>query len=141
MNNWDDKVRWLLRFLKCDAYNLVQCVTLDQAGYNQAIKELDNKYLCTNIIQEDIFDYIYSFSIPDLGKNHHILSSKLIELRNYIHELTDLHGFEMNNSLSKLIGHIIMKNLPCDVKRQFYIETKTLYPDYDVILEKVNLVI
>ena len=113
---------------------------MDQAGYKNAIKELDDKYLYNNVIEDIIFHYIHTFSIPNTGKNHSTLSSKLITLRNYIQELTDSHSFVMNDSLRKFIGHIIIKGLPHDIKKKFFIETNTLYPNYDVILANVDLV-
>ena len=94
-----------------------------------------------NVNQDNIFHFIHTFSVPNTGKNHSTLSSKLISLRNYIHELTDSHGFEMSVSLCKFIGHIIMRGLPNDVKKQFYLDTATLYPDYNAILSKVDSVI
>ena len=83
---------------------------------------------------DNIFHFIHMFSVPNTGKNHSTLSSKLITLRNYIQELTDSHGFEMTASLCKFIGHIIMK-------KQFYLDTATLYPDYNAILSKVDSII
>ena len=43
MGNWVDKARWLLECVKQDAYNLVKYITLDQAGYTKAVKDLDEK--------------------------------------------------------------------------------------------------
>ena len=140
-NNWIDKARWIVECVKEDAYQLIKNITLDEAGYNKAFTDLDAKYLCTNVIEDNIFHFIHTFSIPNTGKNHSTLSSKLISLRNYIQELTDSHGFVMNDSLRKFIGHIIMKGLPQDVKKQFYLDTATLYPDYNAILNKVDTVI
>ena len=73
--------------------------------------------------------------MPHLGKNNYIFDSKLVELSNYICQLTKHHGFEMNSSLSKFIGYIIMKDLPNEVKMLFYRETGTLDPDFDIIMK------
>ena len=115
VNNWEDKIRWLFHCLGLDAYNLVCHVTLDEAGYNEAFRKLDKSYLCTSKIRYEIFQYIYSFSILDFGKNNSNLGNKLVELNNYICQLIKHHGFEMNSSLSKFIGYIIMKDLPNEV--------------------------
>ena len=47
----------------------------------------------------------------------------------------------MTVSLRKFIGHIILKGLPNDVKKQFYLTTATLYPDYNAIKGGVDEVI
>ena len=88
-DNWEDKIQWLQRCVKDDAYRLIKEVTIDEAGYNNAFEILDTKYLCTNKIKDDIFHFIHTFFIPNTGKNHSTLSSKLISLRIYIQELTD----------------------------------------------------
>ena len=139
--NWEDKARWLLECVKGDAYQLIKEITLNEAGYTKAFADLDSKYLCSDKIKDNIFHYIHTFAIPNTGKNHSTLSSKLITLTNYINELTKSHSFEMNASLCQFIGHIIISGLPNDVKKQFYLDTATLYPDYNAILSKVDSVI
>ena len=139
--NWADKTRWIKQCVKEDAYHKIKEVTLNEAGYKEAFKILDAKYLCTNKIKDDIFHFIHTFSIPNTGKNHSTLSSKLTTLNNYIKELTSSHGFVMSAFLHEFIGHIIIRGLPNDVKNQFFEITNTLYPDYNAILSKVEEVI
>ena len=79
--------------VKEDAYQLIKEVTLNEAGSIKAFQDLDEKYLFTGVIMNNIFHFIHMFSVPNTGKNHSTLSSKLITLRNYIKELTDSHGF------------------------------------------------
>ena len=82
--NWADKTRWIIECVKGDAYQLIKGVSLNEAGYNKAFKDLDDIYLCTNKIKDNIFNFIHTFSVPNTGKNHSTLSSKLITLKNYI---------------------------------------------------------
>ena len=140
-DNWADKARWIVQCVKDDAYELIKDITLDQPGYTQAFQVLDEHYLCTDEIKDKIFHYIDTFAVPNTGKNHSTLSSKLIQLKNYINELINSHGFEMNDSFREFLGHKIIKGFPNDVKKQFYLAAATLYPNYDVILSKVNEVI
>merc|ERR1712121_164344 len=116
----------------CSAFS----VPLTEAGYKEAIRKLESKYLKTDEIQDNIFHFIHTFSVTNTGKNHSTLRSKLVALENYIDELTSSHGFEMNTTLCKFIGHIIMKGLPNDVKKYFSWESGTLYPDYNDILSQ-----
>ena len=139
--NWADKTRWIFECVKEDAYQLIKGVSLNKAGYIKAFADLDSKYLCKKKIKDNIFNYIHMFAVPNTGKNHSTLSSKLIALKNYIQDLTDHYGFEMTVSLREFIGHIILKGLPNDVKKQFYLTTATLYPDYNAIMDGVDEVI
>ena len=68
VNNWRDKARWIVECVKEDAYQLIKNITLDQAGYTKAFEDLDDKYLCTNVIKDNIFHFIHTFSIPNTGK-------------------------------------------------------------------------
>merc|ERR1711895_391372 len=120
---------------------MIKEVTIDEAGYNNAFEILDTKYLSTNKIKDKIFHYIHTFNISNTGKNHSTLSTKIVALKNYIAELTNSHRFKLNASFREFLGHIIIKSLPNDVKNAFYDVTQTLYPDYDVILAKVEEVI
>merc|ERR1711888_388658 len=69
------------------------------------------------------------------------LSTKILALKNYIAELTNSHRFKLNTSFREFLGHIIIKSLPNDVKNAFFDVTQILYPDYNVILAKVEEVI
>ena len=117
---------------------MIKEVTINEAGYNNALEILDTKYLSTNKIKDSVFHYIHTFNISNTGKIHSTLSTKLVTLKNYISELTSSHRFVMSASLCEFIGHIIIRGLPNDVKNQFFEITGTLYPDYNAILSKVE---
>ena len=79
--NWADKTRWIKQCVKEDAYQLIKEVTLDEVGYKEAFQKLEAKYLNTDEIQDNILHFIHTISVPNTGKNHSTLSSKLVTLK------------------------------------------------------------
>ena len=89
--NWADKCCWLIQCVQGDAYQLIKSVREDQAGYEAACKLLEDNYLNKDVIREGIFKWLSKFGIPNTGKNHSTLNSKLTSLRNYMQELEEEH--------------------------------------------------
>ena len=113
--DWPSKVEWLREAVEGEARQLILACQPNEAGYNEALKLLNDKYRDANSIREAYFEYIHSFKIQSLGKNYSDLSKILITFKNYVKELETKHGIMPPNYL----GHVINKTLPKEVKREF----------------------
>ena len=78
------------------------------------------------------------FSVTNPGKLYNTLSDRLTTLKNYIHELKTVHNVEFNKMF---IAHIVLKNIPATVRKEFRDTCEKIYPSIDEILAKMDDVI
>ena len=86
-----------------------------------------------------MFDYFHRFTIPSVGKNYKGITDKLTQFRNYLHELE----VELNTPFNYkgYLGHVALKSMPAEVKKEFMVTCATLTPNLDQILEKADEVV
>ena len=138
-NDYEERTEWLRTCLVGDALTLIQSCAATQEGYTEAIELLEGKYKDVSVIQEALFDYFHRFTISSVGKNYKGITDKLTQFRNYLHELE----VELNTPFNYkgYLGHVALKSMPAEVKKEFMVTCASLTPDLDQILEKADEVV
>ena len=138
-DDYSERLEWLRNCLHGDALTLIQSCADTQDGYETAIKLLEDKYKDKDVIQEALFDYFHKFTIPSNGKNYKGLTDKLTQYRNYKYELEI--ELETPFDPKRYLGHVILKSMTPEVKKEFMITCETLTPTDEQILEKADEVV
>ena len=74
-----------------------------------------------------------------MGKNYKTLKEKFTQLRNYLHELEV--ELETPFDYKQYLGHVCMKTLPTEVKKEFMLSCDSLTPNIETMFEKADEVI
>ena len=138
-DDYNERMEWLRNCVYGDALTLIQACPSTQEGYNAAIELLEGQYKNKEVITESLYDYFHKFTIPSMGKNYKTLKEKSTQLRNYLHELE----VELENPFDykQYLGHVYMKTLPPEVKKEFMLSCDSLTPNIETIFEKADEVI
>ena len=138
-DDYNERMEWLRNCVYGDALTLIQACPSTQEGYDAAIELLEGQYKNKEVITESLYDYFHKFTIPSMGKNYKTLKEKSTQLRNYLHELE----VELENPFDykQYLGHVYMKTLPPEVKKEFMLSCDSLTPNIETIFEKADEVI
>ena len=96
-DKWAEKTEWVKNSVKGKAYLLISSCSEDQAGYNNCLTLLDNKYQNQDYIREAMFEFLHTFKVQAAGKNYSNVADQLVTFGNYMKELITNHGMDAPN--------------------------------------------
>ena len=132
-DKWDEKLNWLKASVFRQAANIIFACAATQAGYDEAIQLLKEKYENIDVVREAYIEWVHTFKVVNVGKNYINVSKGLVQLRNYVKELEECYATAWD---PKILGHIILKALPIEFRKRITAVTKKLYPTSTEIFAK-----
>merc|ERR1712237_54175 len=69
-DKWDEKLNWLKPSVFGQAANIIFACAATQAGYDEAIQLLKEKYENIDVVREAYIEWVHTFKVVNVGKNY-----------------------------------------------------------------------